>query len=207
MSNETHQEIAREAAEQLYPNVKLPKRSHAESVILAAIEKATKHLQSDLDDARNEATKMLKERNEALLKLYPEPVAQQQRSEPIQIGGRGRCAQCGEYYDMADIHQCQQPPAADAFKCEKCGSALGWCEPRICDKCRDQPPATDDKQWNERSELEPNPWILIRDGPEVILDTVGKIFRFPLSDGPTLRGVIKLHEQQLAAALTVKEGK
>ena len=33
--------------------------------------------------------------------------------------------------------------AADkAWKCEKCGSALGWCEPRICDSC-----AADKAQW------------------------------------------------------------
>jgi NTP pyrophosphatase (non-canonical NTP hydrolase) len=39
---------------------------------------------------------------------------------------------------------------SDAFTCRKCGRALGWCEPNVCDKCIDQPSGSgqtaDDKQ-------------------------------------------------------------
>ncbi len=36
----------------------------------------------------------------------------------------------------------------DPFKCEKCGAALGWCEPVLCDKCQPKP-RTGEQEWTE----------------------------------------------------------
>ncbi len=32
--------------------------------------------------------------------------------------------------------QTTKPTTVDPFKCEKCGAALGWCEPVLCDRIR-----------------------------------------------------------------------